>query len=91
MFRRWIDREGVSRRLLARADGERRMTNLLHLGELLHQVAQEQPAPRVIPIESRLNRLVHHHRHPHIGSPADIRACIVFLCDPDYIEVVTVQ
>jgi exodeoxyribonuclease V beta subunit len=45
MFRRWIDREGVSRRLLARADGERRMTNLLHLGELLHQVAQEQPMP----------------------------------------------
>ena len=45
MFRHWIDEDGVSRRLLARADGERRMTNLLHLGELLHQVAQEQPAP----------------------------------------------
>jgi len=45
MFRRWIDEGGVSRRLLARADGERRMTNLLHLGELLHQMAAEQPAP----------------------------------------------
>ena len=48
MFRSWIDQEGVSRRLLARADGDRRMTNLLHLGELLHRVAQEQPAPRAL-------------------------------------------
>jgi exodeoxyribonuclease V beta subunit len=45
MFRRWIDERGVSRRLLARADGERRMTNLLHLGELLDRMAAEQPAP----------------------------------------------
>ena len=45
MFRRWIEDGGVSRRLLARADGERRMTNLLHLGELLHRMARQQPAP----------------------------------------------
>ncbi|HEX5612572.1 MAG TPA: UvrD-helicase domain-containing protein, partial [Burkholderiales bacterium] len=45
MFRRWIEECGVSERLLARADGERRMTNLLHLGELLHRKSQEQPAP----------------------------------------------
>ena len=45
MFWRWINEGGVSRRLLARADGERRMTNLLQLGELLHQVAAEQPGP----------------------------------------------
>ncbi|MGH8673322.1 MAG: UvrD-helicase domain-containing protein, partial [Burkholderiales bacterium] len=42
LFRRWIDEGGVSRRMLARADGERRMTNLLHLGELLHRMAAEQ-------------------------------------------------
>ena len=48
MFRRWIDDGGVSRRLLARADGERRMTNLLHLGELLHRTAAEQPAPAAL-------------------------------------------
>ena len=45
MFRRWVDEAGVSRRLLARADGERRLTNLLHLGELLHRASQERPAP----------------------------------------------
>ena len=48
MFRRWIDEGGVSRRLLARRDGERRMTNLLHLGELLHRTAAEQPAPAAL-------------------------------------------
>ena len=48
MIRRWIDEGGVSRRLLARGDGERRMTNLLHLGELLHQTAAEQPAPAAL-------------------------------------------
>ena len=45
MFREWLDGDGVSRRLLARDDGERRLTNLLHLGELLHRAAQAHPAP----------------------------------------------
>jgi exodeoxyribonuclease V beta subunit len=45
MLRRWMDEAGVSRRLLARADGERRLTNLLHLGELLHRAAMAHPAP----------------------------------------------
>ncbi|OGA70386.1 MAG: exodeoxyribonuclease V subunit beta [Betaproteobacteria bacterium RIFCSPLOWO2_12_FULL_67_28] len=45
MLRRWMDEAGVSRRLLARADGERRLTNLLHLGELLHRASTEHPAP----------------------------------------------
>lgn len=35
-FRRLLDDEGVAARLLALPDGERRMTNVLHLGELLH-------------------------------------------------------
>ena len=34
MLRQWMQTEGVSRRLLARPDGERRLTNLLHLAEL---------------------------------------------------------
>lgn len=45
MLRRWIDEAGVSRRLLARADGERRLTNLLHLGELLHRASATHAAP----------------------------------------------
>ncbi len=45
MLRRWMDEAGVSKRLLARADGERRLTNLLHLGELLHRASIAHPAP----------------------------------------------
>ncbi|MEE2672305.1 MAG: exodeoxyribonuclease V subunit beta, partial [Myxococcota bacterium] len=36
----WVQRE-ISARLLRRADGERRVTNLLHLGELLHAAGVE--------------------------------------------------
>jgi len=37
MFRNLLSHEQVAKRLLSRADGERRYTNLQHLGELLHQ------------------------------------------------------
>ena len=37
MFRTLMVREGVRRRLLTFPDGERRLTNLLHLAEILHQ------------------------------------------------------
>ncbi|HNH24845.1 MAG TPA: UvrD-helicase domain-containing protein, partial [Accumulibacter sp.] len=45
MFRQWMNDEDLAGRLLARSDGERRLTNLLHLGELLQQADVEQPAP----------------------------------------------
>ncbi len=44
MFRRLSIREGVEHRLLDYRDGERRVTNLLHLAELLYQ--QESEAGR---------------------------------------------
>ncbi|MGW8186833.1 MAG: exodeoxyribonuclease V subunit beta, partial [Desulfobacterales bacterium] len=42
---RWLmAREGVRTRLLAYPDGDRRLTNLLHLAEILHrQTVQEEP------------------------------------------------
>ncbi|MBL8374582.1 exodeoxyribonuclease V subunit beta [Accumulibacter sp.] len=45
MLRAWMAGEAVALRLLARSDGERRLTNLLHLGELLQQTSADQPAP----------------------------------------------
>ena len=39
MFRSFLLKEGVRERLLGRSDGERRLTNVLHLGESLHQAA----------------------------------------------------
>ena len=42
MFRALLVETAAQSRLLALADGERRMTNLLHLAELLHAAASEQ-------------------------------------------------
>ncbi len=43
MLREWMRAEGVAERLLPRPDGDRRMTNLRHLAELLHEAAAEHP------------------------------------------------
>lgn len=42
MFRHWLQAAEVRPRLLRFVDGERRLTNLLHLGEVLHAAATEQ-------------------------------------------------
>ena len=82
MFRRWIDQEGVSRRLLARMDGERRMTNLLHLGELLHQVSQEQPAPGAL-----LRWLATRRAEAATGEEAQVR----LESDRNLVQIVTIH
>ncbi len=41
MFRSFMQREQVRPRLLAFPDGERRLTNLLHLAEMLHRASSE--------------------------------------------------
>lgn len=45
MFRRWLRREGIATRLLARPSGDRAVTNLLHLAELLQHAAGEHATP----------------------------------------------
>jgi exodeoxyribonuclease V beta subunit len=42
MFRSLVSREQIERRLLAFQDGERRLTNLMHLAELLQAAADRQ-------------------------------------------------
>ncbi|MCX5856581.1 MAG: exodeoxyribonuclease V subunit beta [Deltaproteobacteria bacterium] len=42
MFRTLMSREGIRGRLLSFPDGERRLTNLLHLSEILHQESLAQ-------------------------------------------------
>jgi exodeoxyribonuclease V beta subunit len=42
MFCQWLHRQQVRQRLLAFTDGERRLTNILHLGEVLHQAETER-------------------------------------------------
>jgi exodeoxyribonuclease V beta subunit len=41
MFRRFLQQEQVRARLLRLREGERKLTNILHLGELLHQASIE--------------------------------------------------
>ncbi len=48
MLRRLQSLYAVPARLLARADGERRMTNLLHLAECLQQAAAPHPTPEAL-------------------------------------------
>jgi exodeoxyribonuclease V beta subunit len=48
MFRRWLRREGIAARQLAQPDGERGMTNLLHVAELLQRAAQEHATPEAL-------------------------------------------
>jgi len=42
-FRHWLNSEAVAERLLRHQDGERRLTNLLHLAELLQQESHRRP------------------------------------------------
>src|SRR5690606_16908158 len=53
VFRAWLDEQAVAERLLARVDGERRLTNLLHLGELLQ--AESLLRPGLEPLLSWFN------------------------------------
>ncbi|WP_454254096.1 exodeoxyribonuclease V subunit beta [Pseudomonas sp. Marseille-Q8238] len=43
VFRTWLDQENVAQKLLAGLDGERRLTNLLHLAELLQAESLQRP------------------------------------------------
>lgn len=42
MFREFLSREGVRERLLDLPEGERRLTNVLHLGEVLHGIETKE-------------------------------------------------
>ena len=42
MFKSMIAEEAIQQRLMGFSDGERRLTNLLHLGELLHQADMDR-------------------------------------------------
>lgn len=48
MFRRLLNDERVAERLLTRPDGERRLTNFLHLAECLHQAGRDHPSPEAL-------------------------------------------
>ncbi|MDR0716300.1 MAG: exodeoxyribonuclease V subunit beta [Azoarcus sp.] len=54
MLWRWMTDAGVAARLLAHEDGERRLTNLLHLAELLQRESADVPPGRLARALARL-------------------------------------
>ncbi len=48
MLYQWIHSQGIARRLMAQPLGERRLTNLLHLGELLQTAAAGLQGPQAL-------------------------------------------
>ncbi len=81
MLRRWMADEGVAARLLARPDGERRLTNLMHLAELLQQDAGSA-AP-----EALLRSLASRRAADGAGEAAQLR----LESDRNLVQIVTVH
>jgi exodeoxyribonuclease V beta subunit len=48
MFRLWLHEESIAPRLLAQAGGDRVLTNLLHLAELVQTASAAYPAPEAL-------------------------------------------
>jgi len=73
-FRQMLDEGGVTARLLALPDGERRLTNVLHLGELLQNAAAETRRRPLALVEwLALVRLDENLRRDAVGEAAQIR------------------
>ncbi|GHT92455.1 RecBCD enzyme subunit RecB [Betaproteobacteria bacterium] len=81
MLRRWMADDGVAARLLGRDDGERRLTNLLHLAELLQQEAGDN-APAAV-----LASLARHRREGDGGEAAQLR----LESDRNLVKIVTIH
>ncbi len=82
MFRHFLEHEGVSRRMLRRPDGERRMTNLRHLGEMLQQQQQQSATP-----ESALRWLQAQRREAGADEAGQLR----LESDRDLVQILTIH
>jgi exodeoxyribonuclease V beta subunit len=81
-LRRLMADTGVAARMLARADGERRLTNLLHLGEALHRAAQTHRAP-----DALLHWLQARRSEDSAGDEAQLR----LESDRNLVQIVTIH
>ncbi len=81
MFRTLMGQEGVRLRLLSFSDGERRLTNLLHIAELLHRTEIEKK----LGIEGLIKWLLEMRENP--GSEEELR----LETDDDAVKLVTIH
>ena len=84
-FRALVSDKAVPERLLATARGERRMTNLLHLAEILHAAEADQRLP-----PDRLVRWFTDERRSRAGDDADARQ-LRLESDGDAVELITIH
>ena len=82
MFQRWREREGVDKRLLDCVDGERRLTNLLHLGELLQGANHQANSPEALLRWMRTQR-----EDPESNDDAQLR----LESDRNLVQIVTIH
>ncbi len=82
MYRRFLTDEQVSARMLRRYDGERRLTNLLHLGELIRDAAATHASP-----EALLRWLATQRRE---GSADDV-AQLRLESDRNLVQIITIH
>ena len=82
MFRRWLDENWVMERLLRYPDGERRLTNLLHLAELLQVESHEKSGPEGL--LTWYSRTLHE-------PEGDDEALLRLESDADRVKIVTIH
>jgi exodeoxyribonuclease V beta subunit len=73
--------EGVNRQLLARSDGERRLTNYRHLAECLHEAEAEHATPEAL----------HRWLQAQQADPLDDAAQLRLESDSELVQVVTIH
>jgi exodeoxyribonuclease V beta subunit len=82
MLRRWLAEDRVAGRLLARPDGERRLTNLLHLVECLHEAGERHAAPDTLLRWFQQQRIA-----PEAGDATQLR----LESDQNLVQIVTIH
>ena len=82
MFRRLLREEGVEARLLGQPRGERRLTDVLHLGELLAQAAREHTG---------IDALLRWFQTQRRDAGADENAQLRLESDSDRVQIVTIH
>ena len=82
MLRQWLAAGQVAGRLLARPDGERRLTNLLHLVECLHEAGERHAAP---------DTLLRWFQSQRVSPDADDATQLRLESDQNLVQIVTIH
>ena len=82
MLRQWLAADQVAGRLLARPDGERRLTNLLHLVECLHEAGERHAAP---------DTLLRWFQSQRVSPDADDATQLRLESDQNLVQIVTIH